>query len=135
MRRTPLLARPARRYDSRRDRTGGGDRGRGQPEISLVQRSHNSHQLKKRAFRFTARLRREKPFHTADDAAWYAAAERIAGAPDRWYSWAGWAPADVGFTLIGFATRAEAEKQCRIVFPRLRNPPSRSNIRAAWRWT
>jgi hypothetical protein len=79
----------------------------------MVHRSENSHQFKKRAFRFTARLRREEPFRSADEAEWRAAADRISGGPDRWYSWAGWSPADVGFKLIGFATKAEAQAMQR----------------------
>ena len=75
----------------------------------MAGRSPNSHLLKKRAFPFPARLRREEPFRRTDDAEWRAAADRIAGGPGRWYSWAGWAPTDVGFKLIGFSTEAEAE--------------------------
>lgn len=74
----------------------------------MPQRSPNSHELKKRAFPFIARMRREESFRSADDAEWKAAADRIAG-PDRWYSWAGWARADVGHKLIGFATQAQAD--------------------------
>lgn len=76
-------------------------------------RSPNSHELKKRAFSFTARLQREEPLRSADDAEWRATADRIAGGSARWYSWAGWAPADVGFKLIGFAAKAEAEAMQR----------------------
>jgi len=75
----------------------------------MAGRSPNSHELKKRTFPFIARLRREEAFRPADDAEWDAAADRIAGGLDRWYSWAGWVPADVGFKLIGFATQNQAE--------------------------
>lgn len=75
----------------------------------MPQRSSNSHQLKKKAFPFIARLHREDPFRLADDAEWKSAADGIAGA-DCWYSWAGWAPADVGFKLIGFATQGQADE-------------------------
>lgn len=75
-------------------------------------RSPNSHEIKKKAFPFTARLRREEVFRPTDAAELDAAADRIAG-PDCWYSWGGWAPADVGFKLIGFATQAEADEMQR----------------------
>lgn len=75
----------------------------------MAGRSPSGHEFKKRAFSFTAPLQREKPFHSADAAAaWRAAANRIAGGPDRRYSRARWAPTDVVFELIGFATQAGA---------------------------
>jgi hypothetical protein len=79
----------------------------------MAGRSPNSHELKMRAFPFTARLRREEPFRWADDADWRAAADRIAGERDRWYSWAPSAPADIGCKLIGFATQDQAEAMQR----------------------
>ena len=81
--------------------------------MARPKRSPNSHTLKKRAFPFAARLRREELFKSADDAELQAAADRIAGGPERWYSWAGWAPADVGCLMIGFATQAEANEMQR----------------------
>jgi hypothetical protein len=102
-------------YDSRRHKPGGGDRGRGltgdrhgsteaQPEQPHAQEAR---------LPFAARLRREELFRSADDAELQATADRIAGGPERWYSWAGWAPADVGDLLIGFATQAEADAMQR----------------------
>lgn len=44
---------------------------------------------------------------SADDAEWRAAADRIGGGHDQWYSCAGSSPRDAGFKLIG--TMAEAE--------------------------
>lgn len=55
-----------------------------------------------------ARLHRAEPFLQADKAHLEAVADRIAG-PKGWESVAGWAPADVDFTLIHFATPEEAE--------------------------
>ena len=81
--------------------------------MARPKRSLNSHQLKKRAFPFAARLRRDEIFRSADAAELDAEADRIAGGPDGWYSWAGWAPADVGCLLIGFATLAEADEMQR----------------------
>lgn len=78
----------------------------------MARRSMKSHEVKKRAFPFTARLRREEVFRSADAAELDPTADRIAG-PDRWYSWAGWAPADVGYKLIGFATQVEADAMQR----------------------
>lgn len=78
----------------------------------MARRSWNSHDLKVRAFPCVARLRREDPFRSADDAEWKAEADRLAGGTDRWYSRAGWKQ-DNGFKLIGFATQAEADEMQR----------------------
>ncbi|MBU8873679.1 hypothetical protein KQ910_07880 [Reyranella sp. MMS21-HV4-11] len=43
----------------------------------MARRSPNSHQLKLRAFPFLARLRREDPFRSADDAEWKTEADPI----------------------------------------------------------
>jgi len=75
-------------------------------------RGWNSHELKLRAFPFFARLRREEPFRAADEVEWRAEADRIAGNSERWYSHAGWKQ-DHGYTLIGFATKAEADEMQR----------------------
>ena len=75
----------------------------------MADRSPNSHELKRRAFPHLARMRREEPFRSADDAEWRAVAGRIAGERDRWKDWAGWSPADAGFKLIGFATKTETK--------------------------
>lgn len=81
------------------------------PEMGMVQRSPNSHSLKTRAFPFIARLKREDVMRPADTAEWHAEADRIAGA-DRWYASAGWKK-DFGYTLIGFASQAEADEMQR----------------------
>ena len=78
----------------------------------MTRRSPNSHQLKLRAFPFFARLRREDPFKSADDAAWKAEADRISGGSEQWYSHAGWKE-DNGFKLIGFATQDQVPLHCR----------------------
>ena len=57
-------------------------------------------------------MRRSEPFRSGDDAAWKAAADRIAG-PAGWYAVAGWAAADIDIKLIHFATPAEAEAMQR----------------------
>lgn len=77
--------------------------------MARPKRSWNSHEIKTRAFPFVARMRREEPFRSADDAEWMAAADRIAGGAEYWYSRAGW-KADFGFKLIGFATQAQANE-------------------------
>lgn len=74
----------------------------------MVHRSPNSHQIRMRELPHVARLHRAEPFRVADKAELKAAADRIAG-PAGWESVAGWAPADVDFTLIHFATKGEAE--------------------------
>ena len=79
----------------------------------MARRSPNSHTLTKRAFPCVARMRREDPFRSIDDAEWKATADRIAGAPDRWYSWASSAPGEAGNLLIGFASQAEADTMQR----------------------
>lgn len=61
---------------------------------------------------FVARLHRCRPFRPADEAELKAAAHSIAG-PAGWESVAGWAPADVDFKLIHFATQVEADAMRR----------------------
>lgn len=78
----------------------------------MARRSPNSHQLKLRAFPFFARLRRNDPFRSADDAEWKVEADRIAGGSEQWYSHAGWKE-DHGFKLIGFATQDQAAEMQR----------------------
>ena len=73
----------------RQDNPGGGDRDAAYPEIVMARRSLNSHELNLRAFPFCARMRRDDPFRSADDAEWKAEADRIAGGTDNWYSHAG----------------------------------------------
>lgn len=92
------------------------------PEMTVVQRSPNSHTLKTRAFPFVARLRREEPFTSADDAEWKAEAVRVGGGPDCWYSWARWRQ-DYDCKLIGFAIQTQASasvshlQNCSLVQP------------------
>lgn len=78
----------------------------------MARRSPNSHQIRLRELPHVARLHREQPFRLADIAEMKTAADRIAG-PKGWESVAGWAPADVGFKLIHFATAEEAEAMQR----------------------
>jgi len=80
--------------------------------MARPKRSWNSHQIRMRALPHVARLHRTKQFRLADEAEIKAVADRIAG-PAGWYSVAGWAPADVDFKLIHFATAAEAEEMQR----------------------
>ncbi len=80
--------------------------------MARPKRSWNSHQLRMRELPFAARMLRSKPFRSIDDAEWKTAADRFAG-PAGWCAVAGWAPADVGFKLIHFATAAEAEAMQR----------------------
>ncbi len=76
--------------------------------MARPRRSTNSHAARLKALPHAARLHRAEPFRLADEADLKEAADRIAG-PAGWYSVAGWAPADVDFRLIHFATAAEAE--------------------------
>ncbi len=76
--------------------------------MARPKRSLNSHQIRLRALPHVARLHRTKQFRLADAAEIEAAADSIAG-PAGWYAVAGWAPADVDFTLFRFATAAEAQ--------------------------
>lgn len=76
--------------------------------MARPRRSTNSHAARLKALPHVARLRRAEPFRLADEAELKAVADRIAG-PAGWYSVAGWAPADVDFKLIHFATSAEAD--------------------------
>jgi hypothetical protein len=93
--------------------------------MASPKRSPNSHELKKRKFPHIARLRRDEIFRSADAAELDAAADRIAGGSDAWYSWAGWAPADVGYRLIGFATQDQAdEMQCWIAASGIETRPA-----------
>lgn len=80
--------------------------------MARPRRSTNSHAALLKALPHAARLHRAEPFRLADEAEMKAAADRIAG-PAGWYSVAGWAPADVDFRLIHFATPAEAEAMQR----------------------
>jgi hypothetical protein len=80
----------------------------------MARRSPNSHQIRMRELPHVARLHRPKPLRLADIAELKAAADRIAGWKG-WESVAGWAPADVDFKLIHFATPAEAEAMQRWV--------------------
>jgi hypothetical protein len=80
--------------------------------MARPKRSWNSHEIKCRAFPFVARMRRDEPFRSADDAEWHAAADRIAAGSDQWFCSAGW-KADYGFKLIGFATQAQADEMQR----------------------
>jgi hypothetical protein len=76
--------------------------------MARPRRSTNSHAARMKELPFIARLHRKEPFRQADEAELKEAAARIAG-PAGWESVAGWAPADVDFRLIHFATQAEAE--------------------------
>ncbi len=60
-----------------------------------------------KALPHVARLHRVEPLRGFDEAQLKAAADRIAG-PAGWEAVAGWAPGDVDFKLIHFATPAEA---------------------------
>jgi hypothetical protein len=93
---------------------GGGSWDRSQPEIAMARprRSTNSHAALVRALPHVARLHRVEPFRLADEAELRAAADRFAG-PAGWCAVAGWAPADVDFKLIHFATPPEAEAMQR----------------------
>ena len=71
-------------------------------------RSLNSHQLRLRELPYFARLRRDEPFRSADDAEWKGTADRIAG-PAGWYAVAG-TRADWDCKLSHFGTAAEAEE-------------------------
>jgi len=78
----------------------------------MARRSTNSHAARVRALPHVARLHRVEPLCVADEAEIKAAADRIAG-PAGWEAVAGWAPADVDFKLIHFATPTEAEAMQR----------------------
>ncbi len=80
--------------------------------MARPRRSSSSHVARVKALPHAARLRHARPFRQADEAELKAAANRIAG-PAGWYAVAGWSPADVGFRLYRFATRAEAEAMQR----------------------
>jgi hypothetical protein len=75
--------------------------------VASPRRSTNSHAARVKALPHVARLHRTTPFRLPDAAEIEAAADQIAG-PAGWYAVAGWAPADVDFTLYRFATAAEA---------------------------
>ena len=75
-------------------------------------RSTNSHAAHVKALPHVARLYRVEPFRQADEAELKEAADRLAG-PAGWSAVAGWAPADVDFKLIHFATKGEAEAMQR----------------------
>ena len=64
-----------------------------------------------KSFPFVARIRRDGLMRPSDTAEWHATADRIAGT-DRWYAWAGWKQ-EFGFTMIGFASQAEADEMQR----------------------
>lgn len=80
--------------------------------MARPKRSWNSHQIRMRDLPNIARLHRTEPFRSADAAEIKAAADRIAG-PKGCECVAGWAPADVDFKLIHFATKGEAEAMQR----------------------
>lgn len=80
--------------------------------MARPRRSTNRHAARIKALPYVARLRRSEPFRQADEAELVAAADRIAG-PAGWCAVAGWAPADVDYKLIRFATAAEAEAMQR----------------------
>jgi len=80
--------------------------------MARPRRSSNSHAARLKARPHVARLHRVEPFRVADEAELKAAADRIAW-PAGWEAVAGWAPADVDFKLIHFATEAEAEAMQR----------------------
>jgi hypothetical protein len=80
--------------------------------MARPRRSTNSHAARVKELPHVARLHRVDPFRQADEAELKAAADRIAG-PRGWESVAGWAPADVDFKLIHFATPAEADAMQR----------------------
>jgi hypothetical protein len=80
--------------------------------MARPRRSTNSHAARLKELPHVARLHRTEPFRQADNAELEAAADRIAG-PKGWESVAGWAPADVDFKLIHFATAEEAEAMQR----------------------
>ena len=72
----------------------------------MAGRSLNGHGLKKRVFPpslSASGTRNYSARQTVPNGR--AAADRMAGGPDRWHSWAGWAPAGVNLKLIGFATQ------------------------------
>jgi len=77
----------------------------------MVQRSPNGHQLRVRELPFAARMLRDEPFRSADDAEWKAAADRIAG-PKGWYVSGEWRN-DADWKLIRFASQAEADEMQR----------------------
>ena len=74
----------------------------------MVKRSPNSHSLRMQELPFAARLRREEPFRSVDDAEWRAAAHRIAG-PKGSCTTAGMR-GDWDCRLIRFASQAEADE-------------------------
>ncbi len=80
--------------------------------MARPRRSTNSHAARLKALPHAARLHRVEPFRLADQTEMKAAADRIAG-PAGWEAVAGWAPADVDFRLIHFATAAEAQAMQR----------------------
>jgi len=90
----------------------------------MARRSTNSHAARLKALPNVARLHRAEPFRLADAAELKDAADRIAG-PAGWEAVAGWAPADVDFKLIHFATAAEAEAMQRwIAESGIETPPA-----------
>jgi hypothetical protein len=78
----------------------------------MARRSTNSHAARVKALPHTARLHRVELFRAADEAELKDAADRIAR-PGGWEAVASWAPADVDFKLIHFATMTEAEAMQR----------------------
>jgi hypothetical protein len=80
------------------------------PEIAMARpkRSPNSHQIRVRELPFAARMRRDEPFRSADDAEWQAKADSIAGLKS-WYVSGEWRD-DADWKLIRFATKAEADE-------------------------
>ena len=73
--------------------------------------SWNSRQRHLRELPFSARMLRNKPFRSIDDAEWETPADRLAG-PKGWYLSGEWRN-NAGWRLILFATAAEAEAMQR----------------------
>ena len=76
--------------------------------MARPKRSPNSHQIRVRELPFAARMRRDEPFRSVDDAEWRAAADQIAG-PKGWYATAGMR-GDWDCRLIRFGSQTEAEE-------------------------
>ncbi len=71
--------------------------------MARPRRNTNSHTARLKVLPHVARLHRIESFRLAGETELRAAAGRIAG-PAGWEVVADWAPADVGFILLGFAT-------------------------------
>lgn len=75
-------------------------------------RNWNSHQIRVRELPFVARLKRWRPFRSADKDELHAAADRLAG-PRGWYAYSSSKPADIDHTLFLFETKDEADAMQR----------------------